>query len=110
MRLLLSTLLCTAAITLFSCQQIGFEADDAVSIDICFEGDPSAYNLGRQCADILLKSGKTESEIRDHLLDVRAREYNIRTRVSNEAADTYITAFKNRLRESGDTLYTTIFN
>lgn len=93
-----------------ACQNIGYEADDAVSIDICFEGDPSAYNLGRQCAEQLIHNAKSESEIRDQLLDIRAREYNIRTKVNDEAADTYIAAFKAKLQESGDTLYTTLFN
>lgn len=110
MKSIIATILCIVALTITSCQQIGYEADDAVSIDICFEGDPSAYNLGRDCAELLLKRCVTESQIRDQLLDVRAREYNIRTRVGNEAADTYISAFQSRLRESGDTLYYTLFN
>lgn len=94
---------------LLSCQQIGYEAPDAVSIDICFEGDPSAYNLGQKCAEQLLNNGKSESTIQDMLLDIRAREYNIRTRVGDEAADTYINGFKTKLQEQGDTLYTTLF-
>ena len=109
MKLAITPLLCSATILLTACQNVGYEAEDAVSLDICFEGDPSAYNLGRQCAEVLLKNGHRESEIQDMLLDIRAREYNIRTKVGNEAADTYISAFKTRLQESGDTLYNTLF-
>lgn len=68
-----------------------------------------AYDLGRQCAMRLIRQCETESEIRDELLDIRAREHGLRTRVGTEAAEDYISGFKSALKESGDTLYKTLF-
>lgn len=72
-------------------------------------GGASAYDLGSRCAQRLLTNCDTESAIRDELLDIRAREHSIRTQVSGKAADAYISGFRDALKESGDTLYHTLF-
>lgn len=71
--------------------------------------DNQAYDLGRRCAMRLIRQCETESEVRDELLDIRAREYGIRSQVGDEAADAYLSGFKSALKESGDTLYGTLF-
>lgn len=68
-----------------------------------------AYDLGRRCAMRLIRQCETESAVRDELLDIRAREYSLRTQISDEAADAYLSGFKSALKESGDTLYATLF-
>lgn len=72
-------------------------------------GNTSAYDLGSRCAQRLLSTCDTESAIRDELLDIRAREHSIRTQVSDKAANAYISGFMDALKESGDTLYRTLF-
>lgn len=72
-------------------------------------GNTSAYYLGSRCAQRLLSTCDTESAIRDELLDIRAREHSIRTQVSDKAANAYISGFRDALKESGDTLYHTLF-
>lgn len=71
--------------------------------------DNQAYDLGRSCALRLIRQCETESEVRDELLDIRAREYGIRSQVGDEAANAYLSGFKSALKESGDTLYGTLF-
>ncbi len=67
------------------------------------------YNLGREQAVILLQQCKTTSAVRDKLIDIRAREYDIRTHNSDKAANAFINGFEVCLKESGDTLHSTLF-
>lgn len=69
-----------------------------------------AFQLGREDANALLDQCDTPQQLRLRLLDVRARITNIRTRVSPEAADDYVTGFRLALEERGDTLASTLFN
>lgn len=62
------------------------------------------YKLGREHAARFSRECRTESDIRDGLLDINARIYNIRCRIGQDAADDYAQGFKAYLTEQGDTL------
>lgn len=66
--------------------------------------DSPAYKLGRSNAEDMLRECDKETEIRDRLLDMRAREHIIRTQVSQSSANAYIEGVESYIRESGDTL------
>lgn len=69
----------------------------------------SAYDIGRSDAFDMLDRCKNTNAIRDQLLELRAREYNIRCRMGDAVADSYISGIETYLRENGDTLYETLF-
>lgn len=69
----------------------------------------SAHAIGRSDAANMLDRCKTTDAIRDQLLELRAREYNIRCRMGDAAADSYISGIETYLQESGDTLHDTLF-
>jgi len=94
----------TAIIFLASCGNSNRTIPDSIAPE-----DSSAYNIGRNNARILLEKCTTETDIRRELLDMRARETNIRSRVGPKAADAYILGIKSYLIESGDTLASTLF-
>lgn len=72
------------------------------SKDVDVSSEP--YRLGREHATRLHVQCKTESEVRDELLDVNARIYAIRCRIGEDAANDYVQGFKAYLKEVGDTL------
>lgn len=80
----------------------------AYSINIA-PADSSAYRLGQQNAQSMLQECHNTNQIRDRLLEIRARETSIRTRISPSSADAFIYGFRTYLTESGDTLANTIF-
>lgn len=73
-------------------------------------GCEPAYDLGYRSAQRMLEQCGTASDIRNELLDLRAREYSIRTRLGADAADAYLIGIKAFLTERGDTLCRTLFD
>lgn len=63
-----------------------------------------AWNLGRRHAAALVRECSDDDQRALRLLDVRARETNIRARISDSAADDYIRGFEEGLRENSDSL------
>lgn len=72
-------------------------------------GCESAYDLGVKATQQMLENARTTNDIRNGLLDLRAREYSIRSQVGASAADAYINGIKSYLKEHSDTLYRTLF-
>ena len=60
-------------------------------------------------AQRMLEQCTTTDMIRCELLDIRAREALIRSRMYPEAAQAYIQGFRHYIQESGDTLANTLF-
>lgn len=83
---------------------------DTTTEDIEIEKRDSAiYRLGRAHAQRMLEQCTTTDMIRSELLDIRAREALIRSRMYPEAAQAYIQGFRHYIQESGDTLANTLF-
>jgi len=70
--------------------------------------DSPAYRLGQRHAETMLNECRTTNEIRNRLLDLRAREHIIRTQIRPSAADAYIEGIESTVRTSGDTLASAI--
>lgn len=70
-----------------------------------------AVEMGHRHASRLdaAKHELTERDIQSILLQVRAKEYQMRQYGLNRAADTYISAFQERLAEINDSLAQMIF-
>lgn len=94
-----------ACIALISCSG-NPAADDSERV---LPADTPLYNLGYRTATTVLDTCPSQNSIREALLEVRSTEYDIRCRQGNSAANAYILGFKHSLRESGDTLYRTLF-
>ncbi len=71
--------------------------------------DSSAFLLGRDNARAMLIECHTTNEIRDRLLELRARQTSIESRISASASQAYIHGIRSYLTESGDTLAQTLF-
>lgn len=69
----------------------------------------SAFELGERCARKMIESSTTTDEIRDGLLELRAREYAIRCQAGEDAASEYLEGIRHYLIESGDTLANILF-
>jgi len=86
------------------------DTTDTTTEDIKIEKRDSAiYRLGRAHAQRMLEQCTTTDMIRNELLDIRAREALIRSRMYPEAAQAYIQGFRHYIQESGDTLANTLF-
>lgn len=70
--------------------------------------DTSAWYLGMEHAEFLVNGCHNDDERALMLLDVRARESNIRSRLGDNAADAYIKGFKHSLRLNSDSLSSVI--
>lgn len=68
-----------------------------------------AYDLGFRAASRMLSRCRTDNEIRNELLDLRAREYAIRTQVGSGAADAYINGIRTCIEQQSDTLAEVLF-
>lgn len=87
------------------------DTTDATTEDIRIEKRDSAiYQLGRAHARRMLEQCTTTDMIRNELLDIRAREALIRSRMYPAAAQAYIQGFRHHIQESGDTLASTLFD
>ncbi|MDE7025434.1 MAG: hypothetical protein K2O88_06105 [Paramuribaculum sp.] len=83
---------------------------DAAMEDVVVEKrDSAVYMLGRSHARRMLEQCTTTDMLRNELLDIRARESLIRSRMYPEAGQAYIQGFRHYLQESGDTLAVTLF-
>lgn len=97
--------LITSLLASWSCG--GSDNQDVAVYEVNVEVEPidsPAYKLGRSHAEAMLFECRTETEIRDRLLDLRAREHIIRTQTSPSSADAYIEGIESYIRESGDSL------
>lgn len=84
-------------------------APDAAA-DAAEDGDfDKAYDLGFRAASRMLSRCRTDNEIRNELLDLRAREYAIRSQVGSGAADAYIKGIHTCIEQQSDTLAATLF-
>ena len=101
-----------AALGILTTTACGSSSDktDTTTEDIEIEKRDSAiYRLGRAHAQRMLEQYTTTDMIRCELLDIRAREALIRSRMYPEAAQAYIQGFRHYIQESGDTLANTLF-
>ncbi len=101
-----------AALGILTTTACGSSSDktDTTTEDIEIEKRDSAiYRLGRAHAQRMLEQCTTTDMIRCELLDIRAREALIRSRMYPEAAQAYIQGFRHYIQESGDTLANTLF-
>lgn len=83
----------------------------AIPPDVVVTGaDTSAWLMGREHAAALAAECATDDERGLRLLDVRARETNIRARIGNSAADAYVSGFEHGLRAASDSLASVILD
>lgn len=73
------------------------------------EAAKNAYLQGRTAATELLQQCTTQGEIRDRLLELRARRYDYQMASGDGAAQSFEDGIRDYLKESGDTLYRTLF-
>lgn len=66
--------------------------------------DSPAYLLGKEHAQMMLDQCHSTGELRDRLLDLRAREHIIRTQVGSSSADAYVDGIEQQIARSCDTL------
>ena len=98
-----------AALGILTTTACGSSSDktDTTTEDIEIEKRDSAiYRLGRAHAQRMLEQCATTDMIRSELLDIRAREALIRSRMYPEAAQAYIQGFRHYIQESGTRLQT----
>lgn len=84
------------------------QSQEGQSPKIIETADSPAYHLGQRHAEMMLNECRTTDEIRNRLLDLRAREHIIRTQIRQSAADAYIEGIESTVRTSGDTLASAI--
>lgn len=82
----------------------GSASQEDQSPRIIAAADSPAYRLGQRHAETMLNECRTTNEIRNRLLDLRAREHIIRTQIRPSAADAYVEGIESTVRTSGDTL------
>lgn len=73
------------------------------------EADSAYYRMGRNDATLLLQQCRTTNDVRDRLLEIRARETDLRLRHGDPSAQAFIQGFTAAIKESGDTLAHTLF-
>lgn len=71
--------------------------------------DSSLYQMGRRHAAYLLSHYDHPDSICAQLLEIRARETDIRTRVDDSAADAYVYGFTTYITENDKALADSIF-
>lgn len=71
--------------------------------------DSSLYQMGRRHAAYLLSHYDHPDSISAQLLEIRARETDIRTRVDDSAADAYVYGFTTYITENDKALSDSIF-
>lgn len=71
--------------------------------------DSSLYQMGRRHAAYILNRYSHPDSICAQLLEIRARETDIRTRVDNDAADAYVYGFTTYIAENDKALADSIF-
>lgn len=82
-----------------------YAADSTIPAEKVITGpDTVAWHLGVEHAAQLVTDCENDDERGLLLLDVRARETNIRSRLGNSAADAYIQGFEHELRQRSDSL------
>jgi hypothetical protein len=85
-------------------------SDNTNDADIKISSQDSAvYRLGRDHARRMLEQCATTDELRQELLDIRARETVIRSRMCPLSGDAYIQGVRHYIKEHGDTLADTLF-
>lgn len=68
-----------------------------------------SYMHGREEARAIIESCTTESEVRAMLLQTNARLHLISSKGNQNMADDFLRGFRDELKESGDTLASTLF-
>lgn len=71
--------------------------------------DREAYELGAQHASRLLENAENEDMVQDALLDVRARQTNIESKLGRQSASDYERGFSDFIRQHCDSLARIIF-
>ena len=72
--------------------------------------DTEAYTAGRQAAELMLRQCSTREEICDRLLSLRAERYAFESKGGSDVAASFDRGLKEYLRQSGDTLFQTLFD
>lgn len=106
MKLKTIILLTISIVCATACRQEKYESYDVTNAASDY---PNAYTMGRDDLTKMLQQCMTESQVRDRLLEIRARQYSIEQRAGKGAAAAYEAGFKEALRQSGDTLYSTLY-
>lgn len=76
-----------------------------VPVDIVIaKADTASWNLGTEHAVAFVRECTDDDARGLRLLDIRARESNIRARISDAAADAYVAGFEYQLRQQSDSL------
>lgn len=68
------------------------------------KADTAAWNLGNEHAVAFVRECADDDARGLRLLDIRARESNIRARIGDSAADAYVAGFEYQLRQQSDSL------
>lgn len=71
--------------------------------------DSGAYRMGYDHGKLLIEKKDNIDSIKDLLLDIRARENNIRSRIRESAGDAYIQGFRRYIEEHDDSLAGELF-
>lgn len=71
--------------------------------------DSSLYQMGQRHAADLLENYTDDDDLGERLLEIRAREANIRTRVDNDAADAYLYGFTSYIADRDPVMATRLF-
>lgn len=93
-----------------ACSSSPADDTDTYTIELGVEPtDTSAFNLGYGYTARMLDNCHSQAELQSELIDLRSREYNIRSRVGAASADDYLRGVKTCLADRGDTLLHTLF-
>lgn len=103
MRKLLILIVLSLIISVFGCRK-----DNGTRTVIIDKRDSGAYKLGMRHGGMLLEL-TTEDSVQDFLLEVRARETNIRARLRNSAGEAYVEGFKDYVKAHSDSMAKVLF-
>lgn len=86
-------------------------SDPAIPPEVVVTGaDTSAWLMGKEHASALVTECSDDDERGLRLLDIRARETNLRSRIGDSAADAYVSGFEHGLRAASDSLASVILD
>ncbi|MCM1110606.1 MAG: hypothetical protein NC336_05320 [Clostridium sp.] len=107
MRHLPIAILLTAA-ALLCCGRSGNDSSGTARYRVAPE-DSVAFKLGEEHGRALIENSNDTSAIADGLLEIRARETDIRSRIRPSAADAYVAGFEQYIREHAPDLAAKLF-
>jgi len=84
-------------------------SDESATVDNTRTEITKSYMRGREEARAIIESCATESEVREMLLQTNARLHLISSKGSQDMADDFLRGLRDELKDSGDTLASTLF-